>query len=207
MQQYAVKLGWVFLLLGLLNAANASTITFQFSGTVTQVPLDEVFGDIAVGDQILGNASFDSNAVDQIPADPATGSYTAAAPFGITVTIGKHNFDATNFLNIGILNGFVDQYTALATDASGDLTVELFLQDNTGTVFNNDHLPSSLPPLTAFTQRDFHLDALFAGGEIQVDGLLGDVPVQAVPEPSPVGPVLTCSVLLLALARRRILSK
>jgi len=40
---------------------NATILTFQFSGEITQVPLDEVFGDIGFGDAFQG--SFD-NGVD-----------------------------------------------------------------------------------------------------------------------------------------------
>lgn len=188
----------------LLSSANASTINISFSGNVTQVPLDEAFGDIAFGDPIQGTFSFDSSAADLIPADPAVGSYTFTAPFGMTVTIGAHNFVTTGLLNIGILNSFVDQFTVLAMSASGDLTLELFLQDNTGTAFANDHLPSALPPLSDFAQKDFHLDALTPGGEVQVDGQVGTSAAQGIPEPSSTASVLTGSLVLLALARRKL---
>ena len=104
-----------FLLLLATGVCHAETITFHFSGSVTQVPVDEVFGDIAVGDAIDGSFNFDSTATDLIPGDPATGSYSFGAPFGLSATVGAHPFEATGSLNIGIFNGFVDQYTVLAT--------------------------------------------------------------------------------------------
>jgi hypothetical protein len=188
--------------LGLIGSANAS-ITFDFSGTVTQVGVDEVFGDIAFGDPFHGSFSFDPLAPNLIPGNPTTASFRSDAPFGMTVSFDGHDFNVSDGLNIGILNsGLADQYTVLAQSALGDLTLELFLQDNTASVFTSDQLPVGAPPLSAFGQRDFHLDALIGGGQIQVDGQLSTLATQAVPEPNPAGPFLACAVALLALARR-----
>jgi hypothetical protein len=110
-----------------LSSANAAVLTFGFSGSVTQVPLDDVFGDIAAGDAIQGSFSFDSTAVDQIPGDSSTGSYSFSAPLGLLATVGTHDFSATGFLNIGVFNGVVDQYTVFATSAAGDVTLDLLL--------------------------------------------------------------------------------
>ena len=82
------------ILFGLLFSANASVVTFQFSGNVTQVPIDEAFGDIDFGDAMQGRFSFDTAAVDLIPGDPTTGSYNFAPPLGMKVSIGLHDFDA-----------------------------------------------------------------------------------------------------------------
>jgi hypothetical protein len=190
-------------LLAFTGTAHSSVITLEFTGSVAQVPLDELFGDINFGDAIQGSFSYDTSAADLIPADSSTGSYTFGAPFGMNVSIGAHNFITSGSLNIGILNAFVDQFSVLAMNTAGDLTLELLLQDNAGAVFTNDHLPSSAPSLAAFAQRDFHLDALFAGGEVQVDGRIGTLAVQAVPEPLPQSGVAAGVFVLLALARYR----
>jgi hypothetical protein len=187
----------------LLGGANASTITVNFTGTVTQVPIDEVFGDISFGEQIQGSFSFDPSAPDLIPGDPSVGSYAFGAPFGMTASIGAHEFDAFGGMSIGILNSFVDQLTVLATNGAGDLTLELFMQDDTGRVFTNDHLPLAPPPEGSFAQKDFHLDAFFDDEEIQVDGQFGAAPTTEVPEPSTAILFLAASMALLALARRR----
>ena len=184
-----------------MGTANAAPITFQFSGVITQVPIDGIFGDIFAGDLFFGSYTFDSAAADAIPADPATGSYTSAgAPFGMTVMIGVHVFSTSNLLNIGIMNGLVDQYTVLALSAGGDLTLELFLQDNTAGVFANDGLPLSAPSLASFTLMDFRLSQTFETGEVQVDGRIDAL--TTVPEPAT--GALSCGVLLLlALAHYR----
>lgn len=198
----------VFIVLGvvlfvLLGAADGSVVTLQFTGNVTQVPIDEVFGDIEFGDALQGTFSYDTSAADLIPADPSTGSYSFIAPFGMNVSIGTHAFGASDSLNIGILNSFVDQFTVLATSSTGETTLELLLQDNAGSAFSNDHLPSSAPLLAAFAQRDFHLDGIFSGAEVQVDGRIGTLTVQEAPEPVPQVAVLAGLFVLLALERRR----
>ncbi len=187
----------------------ADTIAFQFSGTVTQVPVDQVFGDIAFGDTFQGTLSFDSAAADQDPGDPSIGSYSFSAPFGMTIDIGAHDFEATGSLNIEVVNSFVDQYTVLATDQTGGLIMDLFLLDNTGTALSNDHLPLGAPSLASFGERDFHLDDFLDSGEIQVDGEIDASPVQATPEPSTT--ILSAAILLAictaALRRRKRESK
>jgi len=180
----------------------AAPLTFQFSGTLTQVPIDELYGDIAAVSAISGSFTFDTAAADLVPGDPATGSYTSSGPpFGMTVSLGGHVFTAQDSLNIGVLNSFVDQYTVLAVGAGGNLTLELFLQDNSGTGFSSDGLPSTLP-MSPFTIRDFHLHEITAAGEFQADGQLANVPSAApVPEPAPSILLLTGVGLLLAITK------
>jgi len=161
-------------------SANASIVTVLFSGNITQVPVDEIFGDIHFGDPFQGTYTFDSTAPDLIPS-PSTGSYSFTAPLGITATIGSHIFEAAGSLNIGILNGFIDQYTVLAFSPTGDLAIQLFLQDNSAAVFSGDQLPSHPPSLSAFTQRDFQLTFSLDGSELQAAGQLEVL--TAVPEP------------------------
>jgi hypothetical protein len=186
----------------LFGSANADIVVFEFSGRITQVPIDDVFGNIAEGDAIKGKYLFDTSAADLVPGNPAIGSYSWNAPFGMFATIGVHDFVALGSLNIGIMNSFVDQYTVFAQNADGNITLELFLQDNMGAVFANDNLPLMAPPIENFEQRDFHFRGLFNGNEIQVDGRLDASDVQAVPEPSALVP-LALGSMLVALARWR----
>lgn len=197
-----VRVLCLFCLFGLFSMLSAAPLSLQFSANVTQVPVDDAFGDITVGELIRGSFSFDPAALDLVPADPATGVYASTSPFGMTVTIGSHDFTTSGSITIGILNSFVDQYTVLATSASNDLTLELFFQDNTGTAFSNDRLPLTLPALSDFQQRDFHLDAIFDLGEVQVDGQVGSSDAQAAPEPASAA-LYACAFALLALARLR----
>ena len=182
--------------------ARANPITFDFTGAVTQVPIDDLATGIQSGDSISGSFTFDSTAVDAIAA-PTSASYTSTgAAFGMTVSVGAVTFSESGFLNIGILNTFVDQYTVLAS--SPLLTLDLFFQDNTGTAFSSDALPLSPPPLAGFLQREFHLDEIdVAGDETQADGIIdsltcgsGCVASSSAPEPSSTGLLFTGAILL-----------
>jgi hypothetical protein len=188
LMKFRLVLGVAFWLA--LSSANGEMLTFEFSGSVTQVPVDEVFGDIAFGDAVKGTFQFDASAVDLV-ANPAIGSYFWSAPFGLTFTIGTHDFDATGQLHIGVFNSFVDQYTVSGTSPGGEVEMGLFFQDNSGSVFPDDSLPLVLPPLAKFDQADFHFGALFAGREAQVDGRLIETVVQPVPELSSAALLLT----------------
>jgi hypothetical protein len=46
--------------------AKAGLLTFQFTGTVTQVPIDDLYGDIAFGDFVYGTYTFDGSAPDLV---------------------------------------------------------------------------------------------------------------------------------------------
>jgi hypothetical protein len=170
--------------------AGATPITFNFTGTVTQVPIDDIGTGISPLDAIVGSFTFDSGAVDAIAA-PTSGSYTSTgAAFAMTATIGALTFAESGALNVGILNSFVDQYTVHAS-SSPSLVMDFIFQDSTATVFSSDGLPLSPPPLAKFLQRDFHLDEIdLAGDETQIDGVITSLTcpdcraASPVPEPS-----------------------
>jgi hypothetical protein len=182
--------------------AQAGPITFNFTGSVTQVPVDDLGTGIQSLDAITGSFTFDSAAVDAIAA-PTSGSYTSnGAAFGMTVSIGAGavTFSESGFLNIGILNSFVDQYTVTASSAA--LVLDLFFQDNSGAEFGSDGLPLSPPALTGFAQREFHLDQTnIAGDETQADGTITSLTcgsgcsASSVPEPSSAALLLTGAIL------------
>ena len=198
---------------GFLTCAQADLVTFGFTGTVTQVPIDDVFGDIFAGDPFQGSYTFNSLALDLIPADTAAASFTSAGPaFAMTVTLAGHTFDAADFVNIGIFDSVVDQHTVLAQSGGSNLTVELFFQDNNGGALAGDLLPLAPPSLSPFAVKDFHLLQTLGTGEIQVDGQLDTLTCIAgcaapeptpVPEPSSAGLLLTGAGLLAALTARK----
>ncbi len=188
------------LLLGAVPV-RADTIVLQFSGTMTDVPVDQVFGDIALGEAFHGTLSFDSTSVDQAPDDATVGIYSFSAPFGMEITIGAHDFEAFGSLNLEIVNSFVDQYTVLATSQDGRLSVNMFLLDNTGAALDDDHLGLSM--LAKFGERDFQLDDFLGAGELQVTGAIDASFIQQVPEPSQVVPTAMMALVAATLAYRR----
>jgi hypothetical protein len=196
------------------NVVRADPVTFQFTGRVSQVPIDEVFGDIAFGNSITGDFTFESTAVDGVPGDPPhVGSYQAPAglPYVFNVTIAGHSFSASDFLGIGIFNAAVDQYSVLAQNNLFSESLQIFLQDSSGSVFANDSLPLSPPPLAAFdiSPVAFSLDATFAPGEVQVDGYVDSLTcgpgctATPTPEPSAV-PILLGAFAWVAFRTTRI---
>lgn len=182
------------------TTANATLITVNFTGTITQVPVDDIFGDIAPGDPFHGAYTYDTSALDQIPAT-TTGSYSFTAPLGLIATIGQHTFDATGDLNIGIFNSFLDQYTVFAQNPATGLTTGLTLQDNSATALLTDQLPDTAPILANFTQADFHLTLTLDGAELQADGQLDAL--TSVPEPSSIHLMLAAILARCILRRKR----
>jgi hypothetical protein len=114
----ALALGACCLLAGTMRAG---PITFQFTGTVTQVPVDEVFGDIQAGRTISGSYTFESTSIDGDPGDASIGSYVAPSgdPYSFNVMVGGHSFSTNFLLGLGVFNAAVDQYTVLAEDFWG----------------------------------------------------------------------------------------
>jgi hypothetical protein len=81
-------LGATLLGMAALSYAHAGPITFNFTGTVGQVPIDDLGTGIQSGDAITGSITFDSTAVDAIPASTSA-SYTSTGPaFGISADMG-----------------------------------------------------------------------------------------------------------------------
>ncbi|MFN7938863.1 MAG: hypothetical protein U0R19_36375 [Bryobacteraceae bacterium] len=194
-----MRAAFIFTILSALAApASASLITVSFTGTITQVPVDDIFGDIAPGDVFQGAYTYDSTALDQIPG-ATTGSYSFTAPLGLTATIGQHLFDATGDLNIGIFNSFLDQYTVFAQNTTG-LTIGLTLQDNSATAILTDELPTTAPVLAGFTQAAFQLSLTLDGAELQADGQLDGL--TSVPEPSSL-PLVLAAFLAFCIPPRR----
>jgi hypothetical protein len=193
----------LFSLFLLGGSAFADGLTFQFSGRVTDVS-DDVFS-IAIGDAFQGTFTFDASAVDLDPDDPTTGIYQFTAPFGMDVVADGHDFNASGLLTIGILDGSVDLYAVSAVSDSGDLDMQLSLQDSSGSVFSSDQLPSIPPSLGSFDARDFHLIDQLAGGQVQFDGHIASLtdPVAATPEPSNYVLVLAGLIVFLAVLRAK----
>ncbi len=65
------------------GAAQSSTLTFNFTGVVNSVD-SQLSSSFAVGDQITGSYTFDTNAPDTDPADPTVGLYNSSLAYSVT---------------------------------------------------------------------------------------------------------------------------
>ena len=164
-----------------------------------------------------GSYTFDSN-IPQVLATPNSGGYAdTGASVNMTVSfvgtidptvVGPYVADT---LNITVNNDFpgpLDEYLVTGTSSTDSfLSIEIKLDDFTGTAFSNTSLPLAPPNLAAFTSLGF---ALFDGtldNPIEAEGVLTSLQCTAgcgstVPEPNP---MLLFGVALAALwlARRR----
>ena len=202
-------------LLAILASASArgSPITFAFTGAIDNDPFG-VFDSATFS----GSYTFDTT-MTQVLNTPTSGGYAGSAGvFNMNVAFTGTLDPLVNgpyvadMLNITVNNNFpgpLDQYLVTGTSASdSNLSIELHLDDFTGTAFSNTHLPLTTPNLAAFTSVRF---ALFAGdleNPIEAEGNLRTLQctagcVTSVPEPNALV-LFGVALGALGLARRRV---
>jgi hypothetical protein len=194
--KHLIGAGLAVFLVCVATTSTSGLLTFSFTGTLTNDP----FGLSTFGAPIAGSYSFDSTVTDSI-AGPDSASYASTgAAFGFAATVDAMPFAVSGNLNVGVVNSLVDQYLPFATD--GALTLELFLEDASGSAFSSDALPLAPPALAAFAVREFRLfgtDVEFGG---TVDTLICSAGCDIVRVPEP-GTLLLLGVGLAGLATRR----
>ncbi len=168
----------IYLLLALfffvVQESQSAEITLHFNGTVTSFfidPIDPFAGSIDVGTLMTGFTFYESTTMDAIPW-PDVGSYSVfySPPLGMmAISIGDNTFVADDILNISVANNIgtgVDQLTILAQRgvpgglADYYLSMQIFLEDPTGTAFNSDALPLIQPNMGNFLVRSFFIDGV-----------------------------------------------
>ena len=146
------------LVLFLAQCAGATTLTFSFSGIVTSTAANSVaISEVMVGDEVSGQFSFDSSAVDAMAGDSHSGLYEATEFY---LTVDGYTYSATGN-NISITNDAVLIQGLSALDAYEIVTplrnvtgpslsdlpiaqIDLVLVDTDATVFSDDSLPTSV---------------------------------------------------------------
>jgi hypothetical protein len=83
--------------------------------------------------------------------------------------------------------------------------MQLFLEDSTGSVLQNDHLPVTPPSLNSFDIGDFHLFDQLTNDQVQLDAEVTSLtdPASPVPEPSPAMLLLGAAVVVVIVSKRR----
>ena len=198
-------------------AVHGLPVTFAFTGHLTQIASldpaspfpDPISDDPSNPTTFAGSFTFNSLAVDGIPADPATGSYASAGGlFAFRLSLGGLSFDFGG-VNIGILNNYPfpigDEYEALyfqnpTDDNPTGIQLLVQLTDLSANVFAGDSLPLSPPVLSAFTFTKFFFTDTIAGNQVEVAGVIDTLRLQ-VPEPATSAMLLT-GLCLIAWQRR-----
>lgn len=118
---------------------------------------------------MVGFTLYESTTADAI-ASPDVGSYSvfSSPPLGMAISIGGNTFAASDFLNISVANNIgtgVDQLTILAQQGvpgglADYLSMQIFLEDPTGTAFNSDALPLTQPNMGNFLVHSFFIDGV-----------------------------------------------
>lgn len=197
--------------------ADAAPITFNFTGTVTQMNVDPegpIPGDATFGTPFSGSYTFESTSVDLI-AQPGSGSYTSpqGPPSRFVVEIGGSNSGTNNFLNIGVVDGASSDFysvTACGDVACSFFSLELLFQDLDGTAFASDALPLDAPPFAAFELAAFAFRFDIQQRQVEILGQVTSLTCvdgcAPTPEPTPVpepATVVMCATGLIASVFRR----
>ena len=196
--------------LALPGIARADLITYNFTGSVTNVSQPSPFGLTATtGNTITGLFIYDTTTLDGSLGDPNFGSYTQSITLGfmftlngVNITTSSYDVLVTNdnppgitfdelevFSSSGILVGGIPQPSANMT---------LQLRDTSGTVFAGDGLPPSTLTLADFTTATGSILDTNTGATI--DFVLTNL--TGIPAPGVLG-ILGLAVLGIRVGRRR----
>ena len=209
----------VTMTLGVAAAAEASSITLNFTGVVTSVA-PGLAGSFAVGDLLAGSYTFESTTSPRPGADVNGAVYDAVTDVSFTIgsyaaaTVGPAPNGEIQVENDPVTPGFFDRYALVSRVSDGLVGPPASLQplvffgfrldDTTNAAFSTAlTLPTALD-LSDFTSATFF--ALFGIGDT-VDGTLTSITVAGaatpVPEPATLG---LLALGLGAAARRRLRS-
>lgn len=172
--------------------SNAAPLTFTFTGTVTQInadPDDPFGGAIAFGTFFTGRYTFESAAVDAIPA-ATDGSYLSSDPSsGISVNFAGDPFGAFSLADVYVntRNGSPDQYGVYGSD--GLIEIQ-FLLESFVNPLTSDLLPLVPPAVGDYASRLFTFIGEVDGNQVEVLGTIDSLEATVVPEPATTGLLL-----------------
>jgi hypothetical protein len=196
--------------LAIASVACAAPVTYNFSGALSYIAPD-LASEFALGQIFSGSFTYESSTPDSNPASTQGGYDNAILHF--SVSLGSATWTTTagpSIIGIQDLDS-PDAIVLIAYDATGPSVAgfsahNLFMQFVTHldpAAVQGDGLPTSIPPLTAFTGKDFQLS--FTGCPqvgCAVAGGLTSLTLIAVPEPGTLALVLLGAVPALLVRRR-----
>lgn len=181
-----------------VSSANATPVTFSFTGTVTGVSAN-VAGTFNTTQTLSGSYTFESTSAD-LNATPSLGVYAVLVANSLSLSIGGYSagqVGPSNASDVVVVelpplisfDFYSGQWNGNVSGAPvGSLTPRSFsfnLIDSTATVFATEALPGGPPSLAAFNSGTWFLGFasstnLFAGG---VQGTITSLEVVPTPEP------------------------
>jgi PEP-CTERM motif len=209
-----IGLGVFVLMATAARPSSASTITFSFSGSITNVNSPTLAGQFAVGDVLWGTYTFDSAAAFT-DCGAICGMYDSSLQ-AVSGTLGTYSFTGTARAILIMSSQYIiaaDSPSISGAPVNGlpltTFTINLF--DPTGTALSTAH--TVVPPLlSAYSQRDFVLgfgtDPFRLDPTATVSGTITSLaevqPPTAVPEPTTLLLLGTGIVALAGRARQRL---
>ena len=183
---------WAGLWGGLLTPpASANTVTFGFSGNLSNVSND-LFPSFNTGQTLTGFYSFDSTTPDSNPS-ANRGQYNGTIS-SLTVTVGSYTATlgtlGDNFIQVRNLPNNNDRYEVRApltgpslVNAGDTFTpVRFRIELKDGNAFSSDTLPTTPPSLSSFAQNQFRIVFTDGHGNDRIKGSLTSL--VAVPLPA-----------------------
>lgn len=199
-KQAAVVACALMLLVAATSSAAAQDVTFNFSGTITQLE-GSPFADIALGTPFTGSYTFNLSTPNQ-GALPSVGDYWhQAPPYGVVVQIGSHVFrtdpaavefliEVVNDHYSGFDNYLFRSYRNLPTDGMDVGFISWQLDDPTHSALSSTAL-SSVPPVLSQWQQWFGFEVDGANMEYVIRGQITAISVAGSCDPNctcPPGP-------------------
>ncbi|MCV2355625.1 PEP-CTERM sorting domain-containing protein [Paucibacter sp. B2R-40] len=168
-------------------------MTFNFAGQVTQTvfdPFDPLGGAVQVGSPMYSYMNFDTSATDINPA-ANIGTYEwSGGTYGFAALLGSVLFPVMHSLSISVVDGApggIDQCLVYAWEGTqGGLndyfSISMTLQDDTGTAFSSDALPTTRPDPGKFSVRSFVMSGQYT--DLNNNFIQYEVQGNLVPEPT-----------------------
>jgi hypothetical protein len=192
------------------GAADAMPITFAYTGTITQVaaldPANPFPIEPAFGSPFSGSFTFDSTALDLVPADTTTGSYSSfGSPYELRVNIGGLEL-AYGGVSIAITRGYssigfgFDEYLFSFFDGGNPTPAISARLTFPGGTFATDALPLTPMSLTTLYDSAFLFSDIIDGNQVELGGQIDSL--TPVPEPATVSLVVAGFGALMVRRRR-----